>query len=67
MRVCLKISLVIGLAVLTGCGPDQPPPSQPDVTTQPWYKQAVQQLASTAGDAEKSFTAGKADDAAALI
>ena len=56
---------VIAALLLTGCGSAPGPP--PDVTTETWYKQAVEQLAAFAHAADESFANGKPDDAAALI
>ncbi len=56
--------------LLAGCAPPPAPVAQqakPDPTTEAWYAQTVQQLASMNLQAAKLLESGKADEAAAII
>ena len=52
--------------LLTNCA-SEPGSGQRDATKEPWYGQAVEQLAAVDRQAESFFEAGKSDQAAALI
>ena len=61
--VCIAI-------LLTGCGKPQPPAAtvpQHDPTTDVWYQKATTELADLDSNANNLYTAGKPDQASALI
>ena len=58
--------LIPAFILLTGCAP-APAPQERDETRQPWYSQAVEELAAINAQAEISFKSGQSDQAAALI
>lgn len=54
--------------LLSACAPAPPPPTvHKDETLEPWYHQAVQDLAAQNQKAATLWKSGKEDDAAALI
>jgi hypothetical protein len=56
------------LLLLSACAPAPPPPTvHKDETKEPWYNQAVQELAAQNQKAATLWKSGKPDDAAALI
>jgi hypothetical protein len=61
--------LVAVAAILAGCAPAPPPVERVkvDPTQEPWYGEAVQQLAAMNLKAQSVLKRGKADEAAALI
>ena len=65
----MRLAVIIAAAILAGCAPAPlaPEPSKIDVTQEPWYRNAAQQLAAMNLQAQKLLESGKADDAAAVI
>jgi len=64
----LAIPAVLIFAVLmAGCQSTRVPGSGGDATSQPWYKQTVEQLTTMNRQADRFFQNGKPDDASALI
>jgi hypothetical protein len=63
----MKWTLVLAVAILTGCASAPANLPKPDPTREAWYDQTVQQLTAMTREAEADFAAGKRDDAAALI
>ncbi|HLH43776.1 MAG TPA: hypothetical protein VKV74_12355 [Bryobacteraceae bacterium] len=60
------LSIASFAAFLAGCG-SAPGPQERDETRQPWYSQAVEQLAALNAQAEGFFKRGESDQAAELI
>jgi len=53
--------------LLSACSPPPPPAAHRDETKEPWYGQAVEQLAAQNREAASLLKSGKPDAAAALI
>lgn len=65
----MRLLCLLAFVLLTACAPSPAPveEAQKDPTTEPWYGEAVGQLAAMDQQAEALFKKGKGDDAAALI
>ena len=61
----MRLFAILAAAFLTGCESAPAPPR--DATKEPWYSEAVQQLAGMNREAKSLFESGKSDEAAALI
>jgi hypothetical protein len=59
--------LILGIAVMSGCGSAPVASTDSDATRQAWYGETTQQLAVIARDASSAFEQHKPDEAAALI
>lgn len=64
----MALVAAIGFLVYAGCD-TTPKPTKPRAAalSPTWYEDAVNELTTTAREADKLFAAGKADDAAALV
>lgn len=65
----MRFSVLSVFLFLTACGPSSAPAPRAaaDPTTEPWYSQTVNELATMNRQAEDFFREGKQDEAAALI
>ena len=61
----MRLLIILAAAFLWSC--EQKPAPPRDATKEPWYRDAVEQLAAMNRDADRAFAAGKPDQASALI
>ena len=61
----MRLLVILAAAFLASC--EQTPAPPRDATKEPWYRDTVEQLKAMNRDADNAFSAGKSDQAAALI
>ena len=61
----MRLLIILATALLAGC--ERAPAPKLDATKEAWYGETVRQLAAMNRDAERFFSSGKPDEAAALI